>query len=363
MDGVLASYFQRRAKVRAESRRRKSKLLLLLMLLQKYLKRRNRARELPVVVGPGFDVNADHDDITFKTWFRFTKPEILLMTSLFEIPEKLPLKYHCTGFQAMCVLLWRLTFPCRLVEGMQFFGKRYSPPKLSKIINYMFKYLYNRYLKLLFFDINRVVPKLATFASAISRRGSPLPNVWGFLDGTCREICRPSRLQRLVFSGHKRRHVLKFQSVVTPDGMIAHLGGPVEGRRTDSFMLHKTKLLEVIQATPGFGGYVLYADGGYGASQFLKKPNVAPAHGSAEQLFNTQMSTVRISVEWGFQLVTAQFKYLDYCKQQKVLLQPVAIYYAVGVLLTNCKTCLDSGNLTSKYFGLPPPLNSRVFKQ
>ena len=37
------------------------------------------------------------------------------------------------------------------------------------------------------------------------------------------------------YKGHiKRVYALKYQSIVTPDGLIAHLYGPIEGRREDS---------------------------------------------------------------------------------------------------------------------------------
>ena len=33
--------------------------------------------------------------------------------------------------------------------------------------------------------------------------------------------------QRIVYNGHKRVHALKFQSIVTPNGLISNLHGPV----------------------------------------------------------------------------------------------------------------------------------------
>ena len=59
----------------------------------------------------------------------------------------------------------------------------------------------------------------------------------GFLDGTIRQQCRPVRGQRAIFSGHKRYHGLKFQALTVPDGLIAAMFGPVEGRLHDSTML------------------------------------------------------------------------------------------------------------------------------
>ena len=44
------------------------------------------------------------------------------------------------------------------------------------------------------------------------------------------------------------------------------------------------------------------------------------------------MSEVQVFVEWGFGKIIQYFAYLDFRKNLKVLLQPVAKYYAVGAL-------------------------------
>ena len=64
----------------------------------------------------------------------------------------------------------------------------------------------------------------------------PLKTAGGLIDGTVRSICRPSVNQRVVYNGHKRVHALKFQSILTPDGMIESLIGPKEGKRHDAGM-------------------------------------------------------------------------------------------------------------------------------
>ena len=68
----------------------------------------------------------------------------------------------------------------------------------------------------------------------------------GFLDGTIRQQCRPVRGQRAIFSGHKRYHGLKFQALTVPDGLIAAMFGPVEGRLHDSTMLGLSNLMIMI---------------------------------------------------------------------------------------------------------------------
>ena len=144
--------------------------------------------------------------------------------------------------------------------------------------------------------------------------------------------------------------------MVTPNGLIAHLYGPVEGRRHDAFMLNTSGLLPLLQqlVKPNGERYVLYGDPAYGLTQNILAPFKGARITANEQAFNKKMSKVRISVEWGFGKIMQYFAYLDFKKNQKVLLQPVGKYYAVACVLINCHTCLY-GSLTSKYFGLNPP--------
>ena len=64
-----------------------------------------------------------------------------------------------------------------------------------------------------------------------------------FIDGTFQKTCRPSYFQRLAYSGHKQCHGIKFQSVVTPDGLYAHFYGPIAGNRHDASLLNFSNLL------------------------------------------------------------------------------------------------------------------------
>lgn len=75
---------------------------------------------------------------------------------------------------------------------------------------------------------------LQRYARAITRKGSPLTNCFGFIDGTVREISRRGEHQRVLYNGQKRVHALKFQSVAIPNRLIANLYDLVEGRRHDA---------------------------------------------------------------------------------------------------------------------------------
>ena len=55
--------------------------------------------------------------------------------------------------------------------------------------------------------------------------GTPY-NCWGYVDGTFRPFCRPTKNQRWHYSGHKKQHGFKYQAIATPDGLIPSLKGP-----------------------------------------------------------------------------------------------------------------------------------------
>ena len=67
------------------------------------------------------------------------------------------------------------------------------------------------------------------------------------MNGTVRSVSRPGEGQRQLYNGHKRVHGIKFQSIVCPDGMIANLYGPTEGRLHDSFILARSGILDQLE--------------------------------------------------------------------------------------------------------------------
>ena len=50
-----------------------------------------------------------------------------------------------------------------------------------------------------------------------------------------------------MYNGHKRVHAIKIQSVVAPNGLVASLYRPVEGKCHDSRMLSMSGLVNVVQ--------------------------------------------------------------------------------------------------------------------
>ena len=107
--------------------------------------------------------------------------------------------------------------------------------------------------------------------------------------------------------------------------------------------------------------YALYGDNAYPLSPYLQKAYQGAALTQAQQRFSTKMSKARVAVEWSFGDISNQWGYLAIKKQQKVLLQPVAMYYRVTALLTNLQTSAYCSSWSALAASLPvdlalPPL-------
>jgi len=143
-----------------------------------------------------------------------------------------------------------------------------------------------------------------TLLQTISKSGSYYSNIVGFIDGTIRPICRPKYKQREVYSGYKKQHVVKYQSVVFLNGIIGRLDGPYIGRRHDAVILKLSNISEefskVFVNSDGTW-FAVYGDPGYSNQKFIKTGFRAKNNENENELqFNRVMSSLRVSVEYGF---------------------------------------------------------------
>jgi hypothetical protein len=265
-------------------------------------------------------------------------------------------RYHIPYEVGMIILLYRFSYPRRLRPEMERqFGLRKS--KISAILQTFCNTLYNFALPYLnnpaiFHD------RMEYYAERVANKcGHLVVNIWGLVDGSLKETCRPSYFQRLLYSGHKRSHGVKFQSVVVPDGLFAHLFGPINGNRHDSFMLQKSQLLQQLTQLMPEGEamiiYSLYADPAYPQSLYLFGGFRNPAPGSREAAWNTEMSRVHVPVEWNFKDILTFWRWLDFRTSMKIFKCPVSKYFVVAAFLCNLRSMFYQ-NETCMYFGAEP---------
>ncbi|XP_033110693.1 uncharacterized protein LOC117111813 [Anneissia japonica] len=266
-----------------------------------------------------------------------------------------------SGLEALCISLQHYAYPCRYGDLSKDYVR--LVPQLCLAFKWVTEFIYQTHQHLVT-SLDQPwlsSPHLSTVADAIHEKGGALSNCWGFVDGTSvRPICRPGIYQEVMYNGHKRIHANKFQAVTTPNGLIAHLFGPVEGRSHDVYILREPGLLPELEARsydPDGNVLCIYGDPAYPLRPQLQ----APFPGNNHQAFNASMSKVRISVEWSFGEIVNLFKFTDFKKTQKLLLSSCAKLYIVSGLLTNAHSCMYKNN-TSTYFGLDPPTPNEYFQ-
>lgn len=197
----------------------------LLLLLEE---NKSRNPEFSYDVYDRFDLE-NMEEAECKSEFRVEKHDIPLLAEALGLPETFtcPQRSVAEGIEGLCMVLKRMSFPCRFSDMIYRFGR--PVPVLSMVTNQVIDYIYQTHGHRLTQWNNLLLnpAALQTYADAIVRKGAPLENCFGFVDGTVRPICRPNEHQSTVYNGHKRVHALKFQSVTIPNGLIANLYGPV----------------------------------------------------------------------------------------------------------------------------------------
>ena len=298
------------------------------------------------------------DEVECRTELRFGKNDLPLLLRCLQIPEQVVCQQGtvCSGMEGLCIVLKRLAYPCRYTDMAHRFGR--NPPELCLIFNRVMDNIYEtHHHRLESWDQPFLSPdQLHNYALAVHQRGAPLQNCFGFVDGTVRRIARPKYNQRVMYNGHKRVHAIKFQSIVLPNGLIANLSGPYEGKRHDSTMLYESGVLPNLRRVAFYNNEPLcvYGDPAYPLGVHLQGPFKDRQLTPQMQAYNKGMSEVRVAVEWMFGNITKYFSFVDFKRQMKINLSAVGKMYFICALLENARTCLY-GNIVSTSFALPPP--------
>ena len=196
-----------------------------------------------------------------------------------------------------------------------------------------------------------------SYYAGIFEQAGGIPGCWASVDGTFRAFCRPIWNQRTYYSGYKKKHGFKYQGIVTPDGLILSLKGPVEGKASDitCFRLTNTAAkLEELQ-TPDEPLY-LYGDIAYqscfGVVTGFRQTRTLSG---VETNFNDWHASHRITIEQMFGATIMQWQANSLHTGLHSLSQAVAAWYAISVLLMNCVSCLR-GNCASARYNIHPLL-------
>lgn len=314
--------------------------------------------DLPYWAYEQFDLDKLCDDECL-TEFRFLKNDIYDLVDVLRLPDVLTCYngIKVDRIEGFCIFLKRFAYPCRYLDMIPRFAR--PVPQLCMISNLVMEHIYTSWNHLLS-TLNQEwlsTDNLIKFCDAVHQTSGAIENCFGFVDGTVRPVCRPGKNQRVLYNGHKKVHAIKFQSLAVPNGLVANLYGPVEGKKHDSAMLAESGLynkLQDLQVPPNRGPLCIYGDSAYPYRPQLLGPFKGARITQAQQEWNTAMSRVRVSVEWIFGDIVNYYKFIDFKKNLKIHLSAVGKMYVVCVLLHNARCCLY-GSMTSEYFGIKPP--------
>lgn len=227
---------------------------------------------------------------------------------------------------------------------------------ISEVFIYMRDHIHSNFNSRLT-DLDRWAPCYGDFADAIYSVTGRDMNCVGFIDGKVFRTCKPIRFESVMYTGHKKCHGIKAQSVVYPNGIIGHFKGPWVASRNDARMLRESHLLDAWRAVnhgfhniPQHGApvYSLYGDPAYPLSRYIQRPYLGhPTR--AQQAFNADMSSARVSVEWGFGWVVSQFPYVDCRHNVKVWENNPQKHIDNSVLLANLLTILNGNEFNTRF--------------
>ena len=270
-----------------------------------------------------------------------------------------------TSEVCLMMVLYRFAFPSTLNKLQVTFGIHYSV--CSLIVNHCVNLICAKFEnRLTDFDSVLVLERLEEYQRAIEIKSEgAATHCFALIDATLHQICRPwgrtnkrrgltnnNRIQQAAYSGHKRHHGLKFQSVIVPDGMIVQMFGPVEGRRHDTTVLKESKLEQALTGLPR-NAYV-YGDQAYPVRPWLLSPYRGANKPIYMRAWNRRMRTVRISVEHGYKIISSLWAHLIFVPAQRIFNTPVSKQFVACTALTNLHNCLYP-NQISQHFGLRPP--------
>jgi len=313
------------------------------------LERRRRIR------AASFNLNAFSTQQSLSL-FRFSPVHIGHLVDMLQIDVDLgEARLSVTPIECLCLVLRRLSSPSRWGDLEEFFGR--SSTALCIIFYATVEGKTNKWGHLLTeWRVDFVRARAPLYSARIEAAGAYLDKCVGFIDETAIFVSRPGGgLQRACYSGRKRRHAVKFQGVLTPDGLFVHLFGPLEGRRHDMTLYYQSGRDELLPDALMVDGtqHYLYGDAAYMIRPWLQAAFTGTMTPEQEDA-NETMKVPRAAVEWGYKDVKQTCSFLDFPRRLKLREGPVGLLYCTAALIWNMRCC-TYGGATSTFFKCPPP--------
>ena len=149
--------------------------------------------------------------------FRVNKRDLPHLAECLQIPDAFVCNQGsvCEGMEAICMLLRRLSYPCRYSDMIPRFGR--PAPVLSMVTNKVIDFIYDTHgWRIKQWNHYLLSPAhLQTYADAVYAKGAALENCFGFVDRTVRPIARPDENQTFhCYEFQKARSMMRACCVI-----------------------------------------------------------------------------------------------------------------------------------------------------
>ena len=317
----------------------------------------------------------EQNGLPFSAQFRFTNGnQLRRLLNGFRFPDGTVRikKYKFTSEEILLISLTRLSWPLRWTDVQERFPNR-SSHELSLAFYYFLDFMISNWGYLILNNRSYWLPWLEASANSIRMKLQTLANeeyrqyydvedgfrVAMFIDNTILAMCRPGggplsggeqaprlppEIQEAFWTGWKKLHGLKWQTLILANGMDFEVWGPASVRHNDNFTLHRSNILAKLH-TLQLGQPIQYC--AFGDSAYSPDEYILSGGGRG-------MASVRESVEWTYKDIKTQWKYCDYRHCLQLRNQPLGKIFFVCMLLRNAHVTLN-GSQTSEYFTLEPP--------
>ena len=313
---------------------------------------------------------------TYSSRFRFRSPkDMKRLLDGFKLPESIRIKtYRFSGEEILMISLIRLSYPARWIDVQHHFPGR-SRQALQAAFYWFLDFMIQQWGYLLLNNREYWLPKMNDSADAIRCKLATLPtinyrqfhppshephgfSIFAFIDNTMIAMSRPggprtdgeqaprtdNLLQQTWWTGWKKLHGMKWQTITMANGMDFEVWGPVSVRRNDLLTLNRSQILPKLAALQANQQvkFKIFGDSAYYDEEYL-----ATQAGRG-------MASCRESIEWRYGDVKGLWKYIDYKHCLQLRKQPLGKIIFVCMLLTNAH-CSMYGSEASSYFNCTPP--------
>lgn len=304
-------------------------------------------------------------------WFRFEKKHIHELVELLDIPS---VKYshglRPNPLTALCMTLFKLAHPVKYMLRKRIFG--YSGTSFTRIITAVLKHLCTKFKHVLYWDDSRINSKaVITHADYISYKCKDATEiVWAVVSEKEIPVCGPSIRYKGKYIRPNISHVVRYQCITTPDGIVISVFRADPGSSSDSSLWSMSKIDQKLMAMYPKGKsqpcpYVIYQDKPrveapeWGLTTQCKIPQIGSEQWKARPAkywqrkakYNEFFEALPEAGNWSFNSILEWFSPGPELKQHRrnsEYLFPASIFFA------NIYCCYYVNEI-SEYFDCEPP--------